>query len=515
MKKNHSNRIVRAAHRKTRPGKTTRVAAWGMALSVAMAPSAAPALQADQLRLASQTPTAAAMLPMESVYVGLQGGSGSIAWDWLDMSSAAPGIALVAPGLPEAAMPGTPAEQSIWNRTLGAEAANRINGTQIAAQRMLPGKIQLIHPVTSRHFTSRFGWRKNPTGAGYQQHIGQDYAISCGSPVYAAADGIVIVSAWAGHSGMRVTVDHGNSVRTGYSHNSKLIANVGDSVKQGQVIALSGTTGNSTGCHVHFEVIINGSWQDPRLYLPGSNGQPGLAINAGQGPTDPFREAANLPPVTPPGNDLEIELAAEKKSKAPAKKPQAPHSDPIPTAKERPKPSPKPTTKPAPAPSPKPSPKPTTKPSPEPTIKPVPKPTVEPTPKPVPKPSVEPAPKPSPKPTTEPTPKPSPEPTTTPSPEPAPKPAPAPAEQPKPEPPVVAPEPKPVPESPKPTPAKTEPAPKPAPADGPLVCDPANVPAGTVVTAATIGELPCFDINGKPIPGVTGVYTPAAREQLG
>ncbi|UTT39947.1 peptidoglycan DD-metalloendopeptidase family protein [Glutamicibacter mishrai] len=137
----------------------------------------------------------------------------------------------------------------------------------------LPGDLQLMHPVKTRRISSPYGWRANPTGAGNQIHIGQDYPISCGSPVYASEDGTVSVSAWAGHSGMRVTIDHGSNVQTGYSHNSKLIAKVGQSVKQGELIALAGTTGNSTGCHVHFEVIIDGRWHDPRNYLPLIPGQ--------------------------------------------------------------------------------------------------------------------------------------------------------------------------------------------------------------------------------------------------
>lgn len=144
----------------------------------------------------------------------------------------------------------------------------------------LPGDLQLMHPVTTRQISSPYGWRANPTGAGNQIHIGQDYPISCGSPVYAAEEGTVSVSGWAGHSGMRVSIDHGSNVQTGYSHNSKLIAKVGQHVKQGELIALAGTTGNSTGCHVHFEVIIDGRWHDPRNYLPLIPGQRQAMINS-------------------------------------------------------------------------------------------------------------------------------------------------------------------------------------------------------------------------------------------
>ncbi|KSU66774.1 M23 family metallopeptidase [Arthrobacter sp. NIO-1057] len=125
----------------------------------------------------------------------------------------------------------------------------------------------LSAPVTSQRITSTFGHRKNPTGAGYMIHSGTDYGVPSGTEVYAAADGVVEVAGWAGHSGNRVTLDHGSGLETGYSHNSKVLVKVGDHVKRGDVIALSGTTGNSTGPHVHFEVIVDGQFKDPAGWL--------------------------------------------------------------------------------------------------------------------------------------------------------------------------------------------------------------------------------------------------------
>ncbi|MGZ2225051.1 peptidoglycan DD-metalloendopeptidase family protein [Glutamicibacter nicotianae] len=146
---------------------------------------------------------------------------------------------------------------------------------------MLRTGLLLEHPVATRQISSAFGWRANPTGAGHQIHIGQDYPIACGSPVRASESGRVIVAGWAGHSGQRVTIGHGHRVQTGYSHNSLLLVSVGEFVVQGQVIALSGTTGNSTGCHVHFEVIVNGQWQNPSNYLPMAGGQRRAVLAAG------------------------------------------------------------------------------------------------------------------------------------------------------------------------------------------------------------------------------------------
>ncbi len=138
---------------------------------------------------------------------------------------------------------------------------------------LLPGGLALAAPVESTRITSSFGWRLNPTGPGSYIHIGQDYGVACGTPVRAAADGRVVQSAWAGHSGQRVRVDHGSGVETAYSHNSLLVASTGERVQRGDLLALSGTTGNSTGCHVHFEVYLNGKWVDPAKYLPLVPGQ--------------------------------------------------------------------------------------------------------------------------------------------------------------------------------------------------------------------------------------------------
>lgn len=133
----------------------------------------------------------------------------------------------------------------------------------------------MMHPVKSLRVTSAFGSRTNPlTGAPGQLHLGQDYAVACGTPVYASAAGSVIRSGWASWSGLRVDIDHGASgIKTGYSHNSKLVAKVGQQVAQGQLIAYSGTTGNSTGCHVHFETIRGDSFVNPSSIVGNIPGQ--------------------------------------------------------------------------------------------------------------------------------------------------------------------------------------------------------------------------------------------------
>ncbi|HXD28039.1 MAG TPA: peptidoglycan DD-metalloendopeptidase family protein [Arthrobacter sp.] len=125
----------------------------------------------------------------------------------------------------------------------------------------------LAQPVDHVRITSPFGARANPTGEGAQVHIGQDYGIACGSPVKAAASGTVVQAGWAGHSGNRVRIDHGNGLETTYNHNTSLKVSVGQKVERGDVVSLSGTTGNSTGCHLHFEVLVDGDAVNPAGWL--------------------------------------------------------------------------------------------------------------------------------------------------------------------------------------------------------------------------------------------------------
>ena len=125
----------------------------------------------------------------------------------------------------------------------------------------------LAQPVDSIRLTSRFGHRKNPTGPGYMNHNGLDYAVPMGTPIKASAAGTVVQAAWAGHSGFRVQIDHGNGLQTSYNHNSALKVSVGQKVKRGEVVSLSGSTGNSTGPHLHLEVIVNGKWVNPEAWL--------------------------------------------------------------------------------------------------------------------------------------------------------------------------------------------------------------------------------------------------------
>ncbi len=115
--------------------------------------------------------------------------------------------------------------------------------------------------------TSAFGPRYHPILHIWKLHSGQDFGAPCGTPVWAAKAGTVIRTGPAGGNGTQVAIDHGNGLVTTYNHLSAYAAKPGMPVAQGQVIGLVGTTGLSTGCHLHFEVILKGAFVDPAPYL--------------------------------------------------------------------------------------------------------------------------------------------------------------------------------------------------------------------------------------------------------
>ena len=124
-------------------------------------------------------------------------------------------------------------------------------------------------PLATMTTASPFGYRVSPiTGGTGDFHRGQDYVAQCGTSVMAAATGTVTFVGWHQYGGgNRVVVDHGNGLETTYNHLSSFNVTEGQTVSRGDVIALSGTTGASTGCHLHFEVQVNGEVVDPTGWL--------------------------------------------------------------------------------------------------------------------------------------------------------------------------------------------------------------------------------------------------------
>lgn len=115
--------------------------------------------------------------------------------------------------------------------------------------------------------TSEYGYRTHPIFGSTIYHSGMDIGVDYGTPVCAADSGVVVEADWISGYGYTVIIDHGNGLSSLYGHNESLNVSAGQSVSQGQVIAYAGSTGNSTGPHVHFEVRQNGDTVDPAAYL--------------------------------------------------------------------------------------------------------------------------------------------------------------------------------------------------------------------------------------------------------
>jgi murein DD-endopeptidase MepM/ murein hydrolase activator NlpD len=122
-------------------------------------------------------------------------------------------------------------------------------------------------PVQAGHVGSSFGWRIDPFNGRSALHTGLDFQADPGTPILAAAGGVVVEQDVHPAYGNMVEVDHGNDLVTRYAHASKVWVKKGDLVRRGQKIADVGTTGRSTGPHLHFEVMVQGVPQDPQKFL--------------------------------------------------------------------------------------------------------------------------------------------------------------------------------------------------------------------------------------------------------
>jgi hypothetical protein len=181
------------------------------------------------------------------------------------------------------------------------------------------------HPVAGPFsLSSAFGWRMNPTDVGpaAQFHIGLDYAVVCGTPVLAAADGTVVSAGERGTGGLRIDIDHGDGLVTTYRHNSRLLVAPGDRVGRGDLISLSGTTGNSTGCHLHFDATLDGQYVDPVQLLPEVTGQP-RALDAAE--LERIRSAAR--PAAPAVSPERAEAAPRAEEHGPVARPATPRTE--------------------------------------------------------------------------------------------------------------------------------------------------------------------------------------------
>lgn len=149
----------------------------------------------------------------------------------------------------------------------------RVHGAISSGSSVIP----LPLPSLVNRVTSGYGWRVTPAGTadyggkGGYVHAGIDYGLACGSPLFAVADGTVWLAGPAGSAGNAIGLSHGivngYAFATRYHHLSAVSVSSGDKVKRGQLIGYSGTTGNSNGCHLHFETMVNGEKVDPAPYM--------------------------------------------------------------------------------------------------------------------------------------------------------------------------------------------------------------------------------------------------------
>ena len=118
-------------------------------------------------------------------------------------------------------------------------------------------------PVSAQYMTSGFGGRFHPLLGGYRNHAGVDLAAPMGSPIVATSDGVVGIAGWRGGYGLSVELEHGAGMESRYAHMSRVAVAPGQAVKRGDVIGYVGSTGLSTGPHLHYELRHNGAAIDP------------------------------------------------------------------------------------------------------------------------------------------------------------------------------------------------------------------------------------------------------------
>ena len=150
-------------------------------------------------------------------------------------------------------------------------------------------------PVATGILGSAFGWRIDPFTGGSALHTGLDFQADSGASILAAAGGVVVTQEVHAAYGNMVEIDHGNDLVTRYAHASRVFVKKGDLIKRGQKIAEVGTTGRSTGPHLHFEVLVQGVPQDPQRFLTAGSNLPVQAAAKAAGPAKAGDRTARKP----------------------------------------------------------------------------------------------------------------------------------------------------------------------------------------------------------------------------
>lgn len=164
--------------------------------------------------------------------------------------------AILSEGGPETIEQAEPGEEPEGNFD---DAANAVDATDFTPS---------IYPLLGK-INNEFGWRRNPFGASsYERHAGMDIDGERGDAVIAPANGVIVKIGWSGGYGNMIEIDHGNGVTTRYGHLSGIEVETGAQIVRGQEIGKVGSTGRSTGPHLHYEVRVGGEAVNPRRFLP-------------------------------------------------------------------------------------------------------------------------------------------------------------------------------------------------------------------------------------------------------
>ena len=142
------------------------------------------------------------------------------------------------------------------------------SGGGSAGASVVSGNGMFTHPCPGyTYISSEFGWRAQPIPGASTNHKGMDFAAGTGTPIYAAASGTVTSASYSGNAGNLIVINHGNGLQTYYMHCNSMYVSAGQTVSKGQNIGAVGSTGNSSGPHLHFQVMLNGTPTNPRNYL--------------------------------------------------------------------------------------------------------------------------------------------------------------------------------------------------------------------------------------------------------
>ena len=178
----------------------------------------------------------------------------------------------------EASHTAAPAGDEEFRRLYSSWQSSNFAGARTATTAVAPmGSISTMSkgipsraPLASITMSSNFGMREHPVIGGYRMHKGIDLPSPVGTPIYATADGVVERADWFSSYGLYVAIEHSNAIETRYGHMSRIAVAAGQQVHKGDVIGYVGTTGRSTGPHLHYEVRVNGEAVNPVAYMTGA-----------------------------------------------------------------------------------------------------------------------------------------------------------------------------------------------------------------------------------------------------